>query len=870
VPDYPTIITERIRVSNQQPILEPHPYKIAIVGEAPSEKEEDYQLPFVGPAGSLLNSVLKDVGIDRNRVFVGNVCQVRPPQNNLSLFPWSSSEIQEGLAQLKHDLTVFDPNICVLLGNAPLRAARGIESKVSSWSGSLFVGHPSSPFASRKCISSFHPSSILREWGADGNFPRLKHTLVRAKDEAQSKLLILPSRELVTDLDAQTLCRIMDEWPAGQRCSVDIEGGLAVPDANEGVRKDSKKRRHLGWRCVALAGRTTRGFCIAWWKFNDLEFCNLLRSFARLMGRTDVPKVLQNSLYDNFVMAYSYGILIRNVVEDTMLKGWEVYCELPKSLACQASIYTREPHWKDEEMYESNGENLALGCCKDVTVTLEICEAQDSCLDKLGLEHYQKNVAMLNPALYMELRGMNYDQVSVAKKIKEVQSEITPIGDRLSELAKEEVRGPSGCIADKRLAGIMYQKLGYPPQFKKEKGRATTKFTTDIEALLKLRRSLESDEFLNGVIKHRHLEGLLETLNIKADPDGRVRCAYNVVGTETGRFSCKTSPTGAGANMTTITKKLRGNYIADNDYDFFQCDLAGADGWTVAAHCSRLGDDTMLLDYQAGLKPAKIISGLHCFGTEFNNLNRDDLQFWGGKTPFSAISKAVGSGIYDCSKVIQHGSNYLMGIPTMQTNVMKKSFKENGIPIYMDHREASMLQAAYFIRYGGVRLWHNWSEAKLVSSGELVSATGHKRVFFGRRFGKDIHDTVKEFLADEPQQNTTWATNLAMLALWRDPANRIAWVDRTAFCVGTCDGVVHYWAGSMESFRRITPGGLLIEPLHQVHDALCGQWPKFLRDWARAKVKSYFQNPLTIAGISLIIPFDGTYGSSWGDMPNSL
>lgn len=70
----------------------------------------------------------------------------------------------------------------------------------------------------------------------------------------------------------------------------------------------------------------------------------ILLSFARLMSRWDVPKVLQNALYDTIVLAYGYDIHVSNVAEDTMLKGWEVYCELPKGLSCQASIYTREPH----------------------------------------------------------------------------------------------------------------------------------------------------------------------------------------------------------------------------------------------------------------------------------------------------------------------------------------------------------------------------------------------------------------------------------------------------------------------------------------------------------------------------------------------
>lgn len=846
---YPTIVTTRRIVPNMQPMAPAEPYRIAVIGEAPGEHEEQHGYPFVGPSGQHLDRELRSAGIDRNRCFIGNICQVRPPGNRIEAFDWNSKEIQDGLTQLKHDLDIFNPNICFLLGGTPLRAARKGGGRITSWRGSLFLGDIiDSPFYGRKCIASLHPAFILREF--EGN-PLFRFDNQRARAEGETKTLSLPSRTLETNLTACEIIHRMDTWPSSQRCSIDIEGGLPANCVNDNVKKDSKKRRHIGWRCVALSPIPTRAFAIAWWKFSDDEKCRLMQSFARLMSRLDVPKVLQNSLYDQFVMAFGYSILIRNVVEDTMVKGWEVYCELPKGLSTQASIWTREPHWKDEEMYESNGENLAIGCCKDVAVTLEICNAQDSALSGSELRHYRENMDLLRPALYMELRGMRYDIESVAKRKEEVKNtgwtdkkgkyfeSIMTVGATACELAGEEVRGPGGAIADKRLAKLLYDKMGYEKQYKKENGRLTTKYTTDIDALLKLRKKNPLDKFLNAIIRHRHLEGLLETLNIKADSDGRVRCAYNVVGTDTGRFACKTSPTGAGANLTTITKTLRYNYAADFGYDFAQADLEGADGWTVAAHCARLGDRTMLDDYLAGIKPAKVIGLLYYFGSDINKLDRESLK-WCCDNIFPIILQIVGKWLYLGCKRVQHGSNYLMGIPTMIQNVLKDSFKESGEPVYMEHAIARLLQDMYFSRYPGVRTWHQWAESKLVADGSLTSASGHTRHFFGRRFGQGLHDTVKQFLADEPQQTTTYATSLAMQRLWNDPEN------------------------------RRPDGSLVIEPLHQVHDAMCVQWPKTCRDWARAKVRSYFQNELTIAGIKITIPFDGAFGPSWGDLPNPL
>jgi len=95
--------------------------------------------------------------------------------------------------------------------------------------------------------------------------------------------------------------------------------------------------------------------------------------------------------------------------------------------------------------------------------------------------------------------------------------------------------------------------------------------------------------------------------------------------------------------------------------------------------------------------------------------------------------------------------------------------------------------------------------------------------------------TWKEYLADEPQENTTYATNLALYNLWNDPDNR-------------------------------NGSSLRIEPLHQVHDALIGQFRIEDTAFAVAKLHAWFANPLRIANVEITIPFEGAYGPSWGEL----
>ncbi len=129
------------------------------------------------------------------------------------------------------------------------------------------------------------------------------------------------------------------------------------------------------------------------------------------------------------------------------------------------------------------------------------------------------------------------------------------------------------------------------------------------------------------------------------------------------------------------------------------------------------------------------------------------------------------------------------------------------------------------------------------------------RQFFGRP-----DEILTKAVAFEPQANTTYATNLAMFRLWTDPDNR-----STRQVLPSQDQRPSEFVESPQSSGAIRCR-LRIEPLHQVHDALCGQFRKTDTSWASGKIKSYFNNPLTIAGQQITIPYEGGYGGSWGSL----
>lgn len=838
-PSTPSLISQT-QVPNVFPTTQVN-YRLAVVGEAPGEREEQYLTPFIGPSGNLLDSILSSVGILRTGCFIGNVCKYRPPGNKITAFGFNHEKVQQGWEELKQELTTFKPHCILALGNTPLYFLTG-QTGIGSWQGSILR----SPYG--KVVPALHPAYILREYK---DWVLLRLFANRARQEADSPNFNLPEHKLELDLTANEICSRLDNWPTGLLAAFDIEGGL---DA---------------WPCSSVAGASNTGFIIAWSKYSETDQGRVARSLSRFLYREDVPKSLQNGLYDRFVCAYGYKFIIRGQTEDTMVKQAEIYPELSKGLETITQIWTRVPNYKGLMIYtkkklkelKASGTydphevetNKHKGCIIDSCVTHEATLAMDQALSDQARRHYRFNMAILEPLLYMELRGIRYDVETARTELGQVRSALSECSSRLTFRAGHSLVGAKGSISSTQLKKCLYQEKGYPAQKKRVNG--VMQETTDVEALLKLSHKFTNDPFLSDILLHRKLESVKETLEITTDRDGRVRCGYNVVGTETQRLTCYTSPTGSGANLQTITKKLRKLYTADVGFDMFQCDLSGADGWTVAARCLAHGDSTMWDDYNYGLKPARIIALMYEHGGKINSMSRPELK---------ELSKTVDDDghIYFICKRVQHMSNYAGEEKTGAKQVMIDAYKITGVPIHITPADFAVLQRYYFLRYPGLYQWHRWAKDQVWSGANLTSASGHTRLFFGRRKSWNYktrsyeadQDTFKEFLADEPQENTTYANNLFLFKLWNDPENRV----EGKVLLDACD--------TFRATRTASPGGLYIEPLHTVHDANIGQYLTSRRAWSIAKIQSYGQNPIRIANVEVSIPFDGNYGPSWGQL----
>jgi DNA polymerase len=138
---------------------DPHA-RVMLVGEQPGDEEDKKGLPFVGPAGRLLDRALEAAGVDREHLYVTNAVkhfkwQLRG-KRRLHKTP-AQREIDACRQWLEREIGSVKPHVVVALGATAARAVIDKEFKVSVMRGK-FVDSPLAPYV----FATFHPSALLR------------------------------------------------------------------------------------------------------------------------------------------------------------------------------------------------------------------------------------------------------------------------------------------------------------------------------------------------------------------------------------------------------------------------------------------------------------------------------------------------------------------------------------------------------------------------------------------------------------------------------------------------------------------------------------------------------------------------------------
>lgn len=482
--------------------------KIAVVGESPSYEEIAAVLPFVGPSGRFLDSLLNSAGISRSECWVTNVCKyfVTPNAKYGRKIPFQVRARNDGIDldvqinDLRNELLTIRPNVIIALGGTALWALTG-KVGIQKFRGSKLLAF------GMKCIPSYHPAHILHQEGeATGYWQKqiLLFDLKRAFKESHNSELVLPSRTLQVIKHSGELHEFIRATEGAQHPAIDIEAYNCIPV------------------CIGISFHPSYGVTVPLWHNNPTSIWIQLAEF---LAKHDV--IGQNFRYDRDKIK-RLGFIIRSLYSDTMLKAFAINPELPKNLAFNTSIYTEEPYYKDEGMYEGSENDLFIGCARDACVTKEIDIAQDKDIDNMNLRSYYENflIPLHDLYLHIENNGLNTDLSIREKLIKKYVEQDEDVRYKLFKIAGNYVNSNSW----QQVAKQLFDVWGLPKKKTNEE---------DLTGLLnsKFIKKQEQIDFINLILEDRRIKKTLSGhLTAPLDFDGKMRTSYFIC-LETGRSS---------------------------------------------------------------------------------------------------------------------------------------------------------------------------------------------------------------------------------------------------------------------------------------------------------------------------------------------
>jgi DNA polymerase len=125
---------------------------LMFIGEGPGAEEDRQGLPFVGPAGQLLDKIIQAIGLERPQVYIANIVKCRPPGNRDP----QPDEAAACRPFLERQIELVRPKVIVALGRVAAQALLGNDLPLGRMRGRWFTvqGVPT--------MVTYHPAALLR------------------------------------------------------------------------------------------------------------------------------------------------------------------------------------------------------------------------------------------------------------------------------------------------------------------------------------------------------------------------------------------------------------------------------------------------------------------------------------------------------------------------------------------------------------------------------------------------------------------------------------------------------------------------------------------------------------------------------------
>lgn len=544
--------------------------KLMILGDCPTYKDTQSGRAFTDSRD--LNQLLPDTGIKKENCWLTTVSKYEvPPNIGKKRLPFhvraknAEIDIQQQLVDLQEEINGIKPNCILAVGRTALWALSG-KIDIGHYRGSIMHG------MGCKFVPSYNPAHL--SWQAtDVEFKGYWNRQIMIFDFkralAQSKFpeLNLPNRTLEICRNSAQLAEFRQRYKGKIRMATDIEAnGTCIPV------------------CIGLAFNKHHGMTVPLWNtdgISNIPTADLVQCWIILADMLWENEIIgQNFNYDRDKIK-RLGFVIRKLASDIMMKAQALNPELPKSLAFNTSLFTEEPFYKDEGMYQGRIEDLLLGCARDACVTFEVDENMDPDLDEIGQRSFFENFLMKLPELYwsIENQGFRVDHTERDQLLRKYVEWDEKCRYELFKLTGTEINVNS----PKQIGILLWENFKLP----RKDGTGEEEITALLNSPTAVKKP-EHRRVCELILEDRRVRKSISTyLMALPDYDGRMRTTYFPC-LDTGRTSTgqqdppirptvevtdengKTKDKVIGIAFQTMTKHgdigadIRGMYVPDN------------------------------------------------------------------------------------------------------------------------------------------------------------------------------------------------------------------------------------------------------------------------------------------------------------------
>jgi uracil-DNA glycosylase family 4 len=689
---------------------------IAIVGKSPNTYEIRLDTPFHGQNGDKLRNLLSMISISTYNTYFTYACKtqlVEKPKVSAPYFNgeplWTKKSEHDDLPKLRekliNELSNFKGKLIILMGNFAMRLLLGDPKldSIKKHRGSIYKAdeftHLADKLAGKYIGITYNmdeTSPKKQPQSKASNFYIILADISKFVKFAKNP--VLPKINFIIEPNFSYIRKfILDSYKSSE-VAFDIECTPKFITCFSLAYRDIHNTIHS--MCVPLMNNDGN----YWEEETEIRIWFLL---AALLQDPKVKIICQNGMFDITYILRAMNIITDNFHFDTLIAQNITYPDFPKGLDFLTSIYTCFPYYKDDgkldhDTLQKDWYTYWVYNAKDSAYLFPIKDALEEELKEINAEHtMQHSMELHAPLIEMQYNGILVNNKGLQKAKKNYQNRYKAIEHGLHKLVGYELNHGSS----KQMIAYFYG----VKQIKPYLNLKTKRPTCDFKSLSRIaRRKISGSVEAKMIMKLRKYGTNLTRYFVdNTDKDNKLRCTYNIAGTNSGRLSSNSTFFGTGTNLQNQPYLIKQFLIADDEHYLIEVDLAKAEAHIVAFITE---DGAMMEIFKSG-------KDVHSYNSS--------LIFKCSMEEIKAEKRVIGKLTKrDLGKRVVHATNYDISPQGLSDSLAKDGY-------FYTQGECAKLLTAYKERSPALKNWQKKIKAEVEATRTLHNLYGRPKKFRG-------------------------------------------------------------------------------------------------------------------------------------------